>query len=74
MRENEVLLQGLQDGVYQLIVLPYSLEKEGIDCCSYGKEQLFFSLPPAHPLSGSKGLYFRDLDGETTLLLSQIGF
>lgn len=74
IRESETLLQELQDGIYQLIVLPYMLEKEGIDCYRYGEEHLFFSLPPAHPLSGSKGLYFRDLDGETMLLLSQIGF
>lgn len=74
IRENDVLVQGLQDEVYQLIVLPYMLEKEGVDCYKYGEEQLFFSLPPAHPLSGSKGLYFQDLNGETMLLLSQIGF
>lgn len=40
----------------------------------FEKEQLYFSLPPAHPLSGSKGLYFKDIDGESILLFSQIGF
>ena len=68
MRENDVLLQGLRDDVYQLIILPYPVEEPGISCVKYGEEHLYFSLPPAHPLSGSKGLYMRDLNGETMLL------
>ena len=74
LRENAVLLQGLRDGVYQLIILPYPAEEPGIACVKYGEEHLFFSLPPAHPLSGSKGLYMRDLNGETMLLRSHLGF
>ena len=74
MRENEALLQGLRDDVYQLIILPYPVEEPGISCVKYGEEHLYFSLPPAHPLSGSKGLYMRDLNGETMLLRNRLGF
>ena len=74
MRENDVLLQGLRDSVYQLIILPYPVEEPGIACVKYGEEHLFFSLPPAHPLSGSKGLYMKDLNGETMLLRNRLGF
>lgn len=74
MRENEVLLQGLRDDVYQLIILPYPVEEPGISCVKYGEEHLYFSLPPAHPLSGRKGLYMRDLNGETMLLRNRLGF
>ena len=74
MRENRVLLQGLRDGVYQLIILPYPVEEPGIACVKYGEEHLFFSLPPAHPLSGSRALYMRDLNGETMLLRNRLGF
>ena len=74
MRENDVLLQGLRDDVYQLIILPYPLEEPGIACVKYGEEHLFFSLPPAHPLSGSKALYMKDLNGETMLLRNRLGF
>lgn len=38
------------------------------------KEHLFFSLPPGHALSGRKVLHLRDLNGETMLLYSDIGF
>ena len=74
MRKNEVLLQGLRDDVYQLIILPYPVEEQGITCVKYGEEHLFFSLPPAHPLSGSKALYMKDLNGETMLLRNRLGF
>lgn len=74
IRKNDVLLQGLRDGLYQLIILPYPLEEPGITCVKYGEEHLFFSLPPAHPLSGSKALYMKDLNGETMLLRNHLGF
>ena len=74
IRENDVLLQGLRDDVYQLIVLPFPVDEPGMICAKYGEEHLFFSLPPAHPLSGSKALYMKDLNGETMLLLNRLGF
>lgn len=74
LRENDVLLQGLRDGVYQLIIMPFRVEESGIFCVKYTEEHLFFSLPPTHPLSGSKGLYLRDLNGETMLLRNRLGF
>ena len=64
----------MYDDVYQLIILPYPVEKAGIACVKYGEEHLFFSLPPAHPLSGSKALYMKDLGGETMLLRNRLGF
>lgn len=74
MRENDVLLQGLRDDVYQMVILPYPVEEPGITCVKYEEEHLFFSLPPAHPLSGSKALYMKDLNGETMLLRNRLGF
>ena len=74
IRENNVLLQGLRDDVYQLIVLPFPVDEPGMICAKYGEEHLFFSLPPAHPLSGSKALYMKDLNGETMLLRNRLGF
>lgn len=74
MKDKDCLLQGLQDGSYQVILLPEPLEAPDLYCTKYGEEHLFFSLPPAHALSGSKSLYFKDLDGENMLLRSKIGF
>lgn len=74
MKDTDVLLDSLNKGVYQFIILPFEVKEPEYCCFPFEKEQLYFSLPPAHPLSGSKGLYFKDIDGESILLLSQIGF
>lgn len=74
MKGTDVLLDGLKSGVYQFIILPFASEEPEYCCFPFEKEQLYFSLPPAHPLTGSKGLYFKDIDGESILLFSQIGF
>lgn len=74
IRENQALLQGLWENLYQLIVLPYALEEPGFTCVQYGEEHLFFSLPPAHPLSDSKTLFMKELNGETMLLRNRLDF
>lgn len=74
MKDPDVLLQGLMRNDYQIIILPEPVESEELYCTRWGEEHLLFSLPPAHPLSGSKGLHLSDMDGETMLLFSQIGF
>ena len=74
MKDTDQLLSGLKSNLYQFIILPFALEAPNLYCFPFEKEQLYFSLPPAHPLSGSTGLYFEDIDGESILLLSQIGF
>ena len=74
LKDNDTLLKGLKDKVYQFIVLPFPVEQPELFCFFFETEQLYFSLPPAHPLAGKDGLTFKDLDGESVLLLSQIGF
>lgn len=74
LRENDALIQGLQDGTYHIIILPFQVEISGTGCRRYGEEHLFFSLPPAHPLSDSKTLHFKDLNGDTMLLRNRLGF
>lgn len=74
MKGTDVLLDGLKSGVYQFVILPFASNEPEYYCFPFETERLYFSLPPAHPLSCSKGLYFRDIDGESILLLSQIGF
>ena len=74
MKDPDVLLDGLQRDMYQFIILPFAREEPNLYCFPFEKEQLYFSLPPTHPLAGSQGLYFEDIDGESILLLSQIGF
>ncbi len=74
LKDPDQLRQGLSDGTYQIIVLPFKIQAPDLFTQEYGTERLFFSLPPEHPMSDRKELYFRDLDGETMLLYSHIGF
>ncbi|MBU3201096.1 LysR family transcriptional regulator [Clostridium estertheticum] len=74
MKSSELLLQELKDSMYQFIILQETIDDSAIHCTKYGEEHLFLSLPPAHPLSGHKGVYFKDIDGQNLLLFSKIGF
>lgn len=74
IKEPDKLMQGLLDGTFHIIVAPTLINEPNVYCTKYGEEQLFFSLPPGHALSGKKGLHLKDLDGETMLLHSKIGF
>ena len=75
MKSDAVLLDGLRDGVYKLIVLTEGVQDDGLYCQQYGEENLFLSLPPAHPLAGFRdGVWLKDIDGERMLLHADIGF
>lgn len=68
------LEQGLLDEKYQMIILPYVPEENNLNYLKLMDEKLFFALPVDHPLASRKALHFKEADGETFLLYSQIGF
>ena len=71
--EPDKLEDGLVSGTYQLIVTDAPLEKPGILCQEYVTEQLYVSLPPAHPLAKREAVHLSDLAGQTMLLFSELG-
>lgn len=74
LKDNQTLLNGLKDNIYQLIVLPFRPEGEGLYVKECGKESLLFALPVNHPLAGKESLYMKEMDGENMLIYSDIGF
>lgn len=68
------LIKGLLNNQYQIIITNEKLDIPNIKCHEYCKEQLYISLPPTHPLAGKKTVSFNDLNGESLLILSKIGF
>ena len=70
------LLEGLHNGLYQIIVLPYDPEDSELYCQAANREILYLTLPPSHPFAkkAETGMYLEELDGETVLLFSAIGF
>lgn len=74
LRDSQDLIQGLNDGTYQIIVLPELVENHDWLALPWGEEHLFFSLPRSHPLAHRQGLEMRELDGENMLVFNDIGF
>ena len=71
---TEKALQGLQNCMYDLIIVPSPVDDSNILSFELCKEHLMLSVPPAHPLAMYKNVSFKDIDGETMLLFSEIGF
>jgi DNA-binding transcriptional LysR family regulator len=74
LKGNEILLSGLFDETYQMIVYPEMIEDSSVECVKWGEESLMLHLPQSHPLASSEGIYLKELDGENMLLFSEIGF
>ena len=76
VQEIPRLIDGLRDGTYQIITLPYALEDEAFYCQASQKESLFLCLPPQHPCvkKENTGMYLEEIDGETVLVFSTLGF
>lgn len=68
------LIKGLLNNQYQIIIINKKLDIPNIKCHEYCKEQLYITLPPTHPLAGKKTVSFNDLNGQSLLILSKIGF
>mgnify|MGYP000013654623 CR=1 FL=1 len=49
LRSTEPLLQGLRDGRYNVIILPFKPTDSALIALPFGKESLYFNLPKGHP-------------------------
>ncbi len=74
LRPDAPLLEGLRDGTYQLIVLHEEPGDEYLYWTPCGEEQLYITLPKAHPMAGRDGIWLKELANMNILLFSQIGF
>ncbi len=75
LNENiDELVNGLDDHTYSIVVTNCPIDDDKHICIPFFKENLYLSLPPAHPLALFKEISFQDLNGESVLLLSKIGF
>ena len=74
MKSYSALIDGLKNKNYHVIIMPYPIEDEDIECIEFMEEQLYFSLPFDHPFAKRQSLSFKEMDGERMLLMSQIGF
>ena len=68
------LAEQLRENKYQLVIFHEEPDAEDFYSLPIESEHLYVLLPPVHPLADADGLYLKDLDGQTFLLYSQIGF
>lgn len=72
--EEGRLLPGLENDIYQLIVLTRMPEGEHYFAKECGQESLMFALPRGHRYARRKSLSFAEMNGENMLLMNDIGF
>ena len=68
------LLTKLKEKEYHLVITPEYIDDSQYFCIPYVEEDLLLSLPLNHPLASKREIKFHDLDGQTMLLYSNIGF
>ena len=68
------LITKLKEKEYHLVITPKYIDDSQYFCIPYVEEDLLLSLPLNHPLASKKEIKFHDLDGQTMLLYSNIGF
>ena len=68
------LLTKLKEKEYHLVITPEYIDDSQYFCIPYVEEDLLLSLPLNYPLASKKEIKFHDLDDQTMLLYSNIGF
>lgn len=68
------LYSGLEQDTYQLIVVRDKPHSEQYHCVQFWQEHLMFALPAGHKYADRKTLTFAEMNGESILASSNIGF
>lgn len=68
------LLEGIRNGDYHAVLLPFCPEDDGLSFRKWGEEHLSFLLPKHHRFARRKALSVSEMNGENMLLFQDIGF
>ena len=74
LKKPPELLDGLENNIYQLIILPFEPDSLAYASAKIGEEHLMFLLPKDHRFAGRASLTLGEINGENMLLFSEIGF
>lgn len=74
LEDEKTLLAGLENGTYPFIFLNHKCSGVNLSCEQGVSEHLYLSVPPAHPASSLNEISFRDMDGESFLMYTYVGF
>lgn len=73
-KSDDILLRGLKNENYQLIVLHEKPQDDDLYTAECGHESLSVSVPPAHPLAVFDTISFADLEDVPMLQYTKVGF
>ena len=73
LKSEDKLIKGLMDDEYQLIILDHELDSEDLTQFYCGSESLFLEIMPDHPAAGLKSISFKEADGMSFLIHTEIG-
>ena len=74
LSNDEQLLKGLLNHLYQLVILHENPEDKTLYCQRYLEEKLYITVPEDHPLAIKQSVTFDELKGFRILMTSAIGF
>lgn len=74
IKEIPQLLEGVKNGTYHFVLLPFCPEDDSLSCRKWGEEHLSFLLPKRHRYARRKSLSVSEMNGENMLLFQDIGF
>ena len=73
MTNEENLVSGLKNKTYQMIILNHPLEGTGYHSQHCGSEHLCASLVPEHKFAYKNSISFKQMNGESFLMVSEVG-
>lgn len=68
------LLDGIRNGTWQFVLLPFCPKDDELFSQKWGEEHLSFLLPKRHRFARRKSLSVSEMNGENMLLFQDIGF
>ena len=74
MLEGDEVLERVLDGMLDLGIVTQRPTSPSFRVCELMQENLSVTLPPNHPLAARKSVTAEDLDGDTFLIFTDIGF
>ena len=74
VKTEEVLLKGLEEGQYQMIVLRHPIHNETTTSICCGSEQLCTTFPKENPKALQSSVSFQEMNGTDYIMASEVGF
>lgn len=74
VRQEAQLIRGLKQGIYQMIILNRNIEEADFVSHPCGTEHLCFVVEKDHPIAKQPQCSFQEMNGESFLLASGVGY